>query len=86
LQPRARSLSLDEARLRPHLRRQPARSTPGVWTPADVLDAAAEEALRQRDLAAVPSPGDMRGVPIVNGCAGVMPGTDPVAALMRKER
>jgi hypothetical protein len=87
LQQRARlSLHIDEARLRPHLRRQQPAKRIRVWTPADVLEVEAEEARQRRDLAAVPSPGDARGVPIVGAAAGVIRGTDPLGELLRRER
>jgi hypothetical protein len=86
LQQRARkSLNIDQARLRPHLRAQQPAKLPGVWTPADVLDAEAEEALARRDATVVPSPGSLRGLPVV-GHGGAIRGTDPLAALLQRER
>jgi hypothetical protein len=80
-------MSVDEARLRPHLR---------AVRQAAVFEAEFERAVRDGvDVSAPasngrgfkPEPGDLRGVPIVGpGVGGVVAGTQPEAALLARER
>jgi hypothetical protein len=85
-------LSVDAARLRPHLRDHGRL----VQTQADVWKACEQAAAEGRDVAR-PSPrwkvpvGDdlqrLRGLPAVSrGLGSVMPGTQPERALLAKER
>ena len=80
-------MPLDEARLRPHLRAD--RGTGKLAASAaldDVLDAEAELVRRQSGRVVVPSPGELRGVPVVGSGPGASPGSNPVSALLAKER
>ena len=81
-------LTIDAARLRPHLR----PSTPALWREqARVLR---DELRRSPDRvmpakrAAVGTPGDLRGIPVVGarGVGGVSPGTQPERETLRRER
>ena len=83
-------ISVDEARLRPHLRDRAQLER----TQADVLSAEFDRAVREgKDVTAprwkVPVGDDferLRGLPAVApGVRGVAPGTDPVQALLAKE-
>jgi hypothetical protein len=51
-----------------------------------VLEAEAELVRRQRGRVVVPSPGELRGLPVIGGGAGATAGSNPVAALLAKER
>jgi hypothetical protein len=84
-QRRMRKLSLDEARLRPHLRAGREKGKlPASAAPGDVLEA--EVVRRKRGRAAVASPGELRGLPAVGwGVAGAQPGSQPERALIAKE-
>ena len=80
-------ISVDEARLRPHLRgdRRRTGSSPSAALD-DVLEAEAEIVRRRRRRIVVPSPGELRGLPVVGGGPGATPGSNPVSALLAKER
>jgi hypothetical protein len=79
--------SVDEARLRPHLRGNRRNGErPAVAALDDVLEAEAELARRQRERTVVPAAGDLRGVPVVGSGPGAIAGTNPVSALIAKER
>jgi hypothetical protein len=79
-------MPIDQARLRPHLRADRERGE--LPSPAldDVLEAEAEVVRRRQVQDFVPSLGEGRGVPIVGSGPGASPGSNPVAALMAKER
>jgi hypothetical protein len=80
-------IHIDEARLRPHLRADRERGQlPSSAAPGDVLEAEAELVRRQRGRVVVPSPGELRGLPVIGGGAGATAGSNPVAALLAKER
>ncbi len=80
-------ISVDEARLRPHLRGdQRNGELPASAALDDVLEAEAELVRRQRGRTMVPSPGELRGVPVVGSGPGATPGSNPVSALLAKER
>ena len=83
-----RKLSLDDARLLPHLRgdRREAASFPASAALDDVLEVEAEFVRRQPGRVVVPSPGSLRGLPAVGGGPGAIAGSNPVGALMAKER
>ncbi len=82
-----RRLSLDEARLRPHLRADRERGElPASAALDDVLEAEAELVRRHRGRTVVPSPGELRGLPVVGSGPGAIAGTNPAAALLAKER
>jgi len=83
-----RSPSVDEARLRPHLRRgQPAR-LPSAGEPEldddPGVDVATPAGMRRRVV--TPSPGELRGIPCIGraGGAGAIRGSDPVAEVLRR--
>jgi hypothetical protein len=82
--PVQRRLSADQARLRPHLRERDGK-LPATAALDDVLEAEADQVRRKRDRTVVPSPGELRGLPAVGGGPGAIAGTNPLAALMRKE-
>ena len=78
-------LTLDQARLRPHLRtgRQP--DSP-VFQPTDMLDQQLELEAAKRSRLAVPTAGELRGIPVqARGSAGTSPGTNPLAELLRSQ-
>ena len=52
----------------------------------DVLEAEAELVRRQAGRIVVPSPGELRGLPVVGSGPGATPGSNPVSALLAKER
>jgi hypothetical protein len=80
-------MSVDQARLRPHLR-PAARNElfqsehgPSTANGSDVT------APKRNGRVFKAEAGDLRGVPVVaSQVAGVMPGTDPVRALLAKEQ
>jgi hypothetical protein len=74
---------VDEARLRPHLRRRPVERK---RTPAEAV-AEAEQAVVVALGAAGGDARALRGVPCVSkgGMGSAMPGTDPLEALLAKE-
>jgi hypothetical protein len=83
-----RRLSLDDARLLPHLR---AGREEGELSASaaldDVLEAEAELVRRRRRcVGVVPSAGELRGLPVVGSGPGAIAGTNPAAALLAKER
>lgn len=85
--PRMTRPSIDQARLRPHLRADRERGElPASAALDDVLEAEAAIVRRQRGRTVVPSPGELRGVPVVGSGPGATPGTNPVSALLAKER
>jgi hypothetical protein len=77
-------LTADQARLRPHLR------GPGKDTAGPRLGSRLEEFLATPESPAgrtgVPSPGELRGLPVVGSGPGAIAGTNPVGALLAKER
>ena len=79
-------MSLDQARLRPHLRvtaaRDLARSGMPDWPPGDED----EEGGRGQVGAAGGDRRALRGVPVVGVGLGAVAGSNPVAALLGKER
>jgi hypothetical protein len=80
-------MHIDEARLRPHLHAD--RERGGLPVSAvldDVLEAEAELVRRHRGRVVVPSPRELRGVPVVGSGPGATPGSNPVSALIAKER
>jgi hypothetical protein len=83
-----RRLSLDDARLLPHLRADRGKGeSPLSAALDDVLEAEAELVRRRRrGVGVVPSAGELRGLPVVGGGPGATPGSNPVAALLAKER
>ena len=83
-----RTLTIDEARLRPHLRADLGKGElPASAALDDVLEAEAELVRRQRGRVVVPSPGELRGLPAHGRqVGGVQPGTQPEQALLAKER
>jgi hypothetical protein len=79
-----RRLSIDEARRLPHLRAraQVEQQQPDVLHGADVTAPSA-----RRNDGIVVDRLELRGLPVIGyGIAGVQPGTDPVQALLAKER
>jgi hypothetical protein len=84
---RRRPIEIDQARLRPHLRADRERAElPASAALDDVLEAEAELVRRQRRAVVVPSVGELRGLPVVGSGPGAIAGTNPVAALLAKER
>jgi hypothetical protein len=82
-----RRLSLDDARLLPHLRADRERELPASAALDDVLEAEAELVRRpRRGVGVVPSAAELRGVPVVGSGPGATPGSNPVLALLAKER
>ena len=80
-------MSLDDARLLPHLRvDRRGGDLPPSAALDDVLEAKAEIVRRRQQQVFVPSLGEGRGVPIVGNGPGASPGSNPAAALMAKER
>jgi hypothetical protein len=80
-------IHIDEARLRPHLRADREKGElPASAALGDVLEAEAELVRRQRGRVVVPSAGELRGVPVVGSGPGATPGSNPVSALLAKER
>jgi hypothetical protein len=80
-------LPIDEARLRPHLRADREKGELPVSAALDdMLEAEAELVRRRRGRVVVPSPGELRGLPVIGGGPGASPGSNPVAALLAKER
>jgi hypothetical protein len=80
-------IQIDQARLRPHLRTGRERGELPAAALDDVLEAEAELIRRRRQRrVVVPSAGELRGVPVVGGGPGATPGSNPVAALLAKER
>jgi hypothetical protein len=80
-------IHIDEARLRPHLRADREKGElPASAALGDVLEAEAELVRRQRGRDVVPSPAELRGLPVIGGGPGASPGSNPVAALLAKER
>ena len=80
-------IHIDQARPRPHLRADPEKGElPTSAALGDVLEAEAEIVRRQCRRTAVPSPGELRGVPVVGSVPGATPGSNPVSALLAKER
>lgn len=83
-----RRISVDEARLRPHLRNH----TQLEWQQGDISrkDGRAVredvDVTTPRGRVVVPSPGELRGVPVVGSGPGAIAGTNPAAALLAKER
>jgi hypothetical protein len=75
-------LSIDQARLLPHLR---------LAYKSEVLEASATTAdvdtPAPRSKVHKPEPADLRGIPVVGpAVSGVSPGTDPLEAVLAKER
>ena len=81
-------IHIDEARLRPHLRADRERGElPASASQGEALEVDVERARRRRGRAVVPSPGELRGLPAVGwGVAGATPGSNPLSALLAKER
>jgi hypothetical protein len=75
-------LTADQARLRPHLRRQPVERK---RTPAEAV-AEAETVVAVASGAAGGDARQLRGIPAVGqSVSGAVPGSDPEAALMAKQ-
>lgn len=70
--PKSRGIPLDEARLRPHLR----QVQPPAFKPGEIETAEPQTALGALTKTIVPSPGELRGIPVI-GHGGAIPGTDP---------
>ena len=82
-----RRLPIDEARLRPHPRADREKGElPASAALGDVLEAEAEVVRRQRERTLVPPAGELRGVPVVGSGPGATPGSNPLSALLAKER
>ena len=78
-------LSADQARLRPHLR-EPVKDTGGAGLGAQVEESPEVLASSARGRTVVPSPGSLRGLPVIGGGPGAIAGTNPAAALIAKEQ
>jgi hypothetical protein len=74
-------MHVDQARLRPHLRAREERAD----SEAVELIAAGSVAPRA-GVVVVPSPGSLRGLPVVGSGQGAIAGTNPSAALIAKEQ
>jgi hypothetical protein len=80
-------LPLDEARLRPHLRARAQQQADVLATEFERAVGEGVEPARPSSTVFKPEAGDLRGLPcLAPGVGGVQPGTDPVSALLAKER
>lgn len=84
--PKSRGIPLDEARLRPHLRRNQQQTLTSIdmLEPSSAFGAYTIQRVT-KSKTFKPEPADLRGIPVVGpGVGGVQPGTNPESAVIAK--